>query len=282
MGFPFSIVSPSLAPAIATCVLFSLTFIALVIRTRQTNCFGVYIIASIFCAIRVAAYGCRIGWSQQANPQEITAIVYVAQILLAAGFIAVIFAEYNLFVAWLHLGLRRGKTPPKWENLMLKGFRALLPLIQIVTIVGAVLLLVSSDAGDLSTVATANTIRNASTYGFLGMSIVHVVLVVLYYWYFRSLEIEHLHNEHLFILLGMSSFVIIKLVYKTIAANRPFTDPINADERYFYCFDTLPEFLVMAWCVIWNLAEVKMGIEKPKKAKKGDIESVETEDQRKL
>ncbi|RUS34488.1 hypothetical protein BC938DRAFT_480161 [Jimgerdemannia flammicorona] len=255
MALPFALTAPSLIPAVVACIAFFVVELLMIYRAIQTRGFEPYTYLCTFGLIRAIAYATRAAWSQEADPTALTPTVYVAEILSTAGFVIVLFAEYGALAQWVQHGLRRGEASPLWESRFFRIARAATLLFQILSIVATVKLL---DVKSLEEFNNAQTLRYAATYGLFAVGIVHLLLTAAYFGYFVSLGNERPRVRHFVTIMGISVMATIELVYKIVVVTSPATAAINSQEAYLYGLAALPEFVIMVWSLVFNLAELKM------------------------
>lgn len=256
MAFPFALLLPTLGPAIAGTVIYALILPVLIWRTHTTHRFSPYIMLTIFSIFRCVGFACRAAWSQQLA-KGITALVYVANILQAVGFILEIFAVINLTINWIHASLHQGSRPPKAEKLAFTALRIVIIAAQILTVVGAIMLLVGAGSGKLDLVATGTKLKNASYYLFFVGTILG--LCALHFYYFTNISRAKFADYLLILVLYL--LLLLKLSYRIAALNMSATDNVNIKEVFYFCLDALPELLICLIAVIVNLSRVKNGFE---------------------
>jgi hypothetical protein len=256
MAFPFALLLPTLGPAIAGSVIYGVILPIMIWRAHTTHKFSPYVMLTIFSIFRCVGFACRAAWSQQLD-QGITALVYVANILQYVGFILEIFAVINLTVSWIRASLREGSRPPKSEDLAFIALRIVVITAQILTVVGAVMLLVGAGSGKLNLVSTGTHLRNASYYIFFAGAILG--LCVLHFYYFTNISRARTADYLLILILYL--LLILKLCFRIAALNLPATDNVNIKEAFYFGIDALPELLICLIAIVINLSRVKNGFE---------------------
>ncbi|OZJ04636.1 hypothetical protein BZG36_02027 [Bifiguratus adelaidae] len=272
MALPFAVLLPTLGPAVAGSVLYGVFSAILIWRTHQSHRFSPYILLSIFTILRTVGFACRAAWSQNLAA-GISPLVYVANILQYAGFILEIMAVINLVVNWVRAELRQGAQPPRYENLLFTILRVIVVAAQIVTIVGAVTLLVGAGGGNLHLVSVGTDMKNASFYGFFGATLISLLLALIYYVVYRS----HAKLSHLLLLIIFHVLLLVKLVFRIVALNLAANNGVNTREVFYFCLDALPEFIYCMMASVIDLTIVKNGYEPWKKQKHAqqDVEKAE-------
>lgn len=256
MAFPFALLLPTLGPATAGSVIYGLLIPIMIWRAHNTHSFSPYVMLTIFSILRCVGFACRAAWSQQLD-KGISALVYVANILQYVGFILEIFAVINLTINWIHASLREGSKPPRTEKIAFIALRILVISAQILTVIGAVMLLVGAGSGKLNLVSTGTTLRNASYYIFFASAILG--FCVLHFYYFTHLSRAKTSDYLLILVLYL--LLLFKLCFRIAALNMSATNSVNTREAFYFGIDALPELLICLIAVVINLSRVKNGYE---------------------
>ncbi|KAH8553234.1 hypothetical protein BGW37DRAFT_484951 [Umbelopsis sp. PMI_123] len=235
----------------------------LIWRTHTTHSFSPYIFVTIFSILRTAGFACRAVWSQELA-QGMIPLVYVATILQYIGFILEIFTVISLMINWIHASIRQGSRPPNIEKRSFTALRILVIIAQLLTVAGAVLLLVGAGDGRSDLVATGTNLKNASFYIFFVSTV--IALAMLHGYYFANISRAKFSDYLLILVLYL--LLLVKLGYHVAALNLSATAPVNTEEIYYFLLDALPELLICLIAVVINLSRVKNGME-PWSAKRG-------------
>ncbi|KAF7353407.1 hypothetical protein MSAN_01529700 [Mycena sanguinolenta] len=229
--------------SVAAAAIFAVLFFPLscwFVRQSIKNTTYVYIILTLFCAMRVTAYLIRAIMANSISEGSILSLFIADQILFGVGFFALLYSAYTLVI---DRDVIAGGEPGTLFSLNLLRnphlFRMALTACVVLGIIGTV----NSTSSNPSDVSTGLTLRKASTVAFFVLTVVQVAQTI---WFFpdtrskSNLSRRSWGDQHgRYLLLIISILMLVREGFLTATINN---STKQNDERLWYPLVALPEF----------------------------------------
>ncbi|KAG6834755.1 hypothetical protein H0H93_007600 [Arthromyces matolae] len=233
----------SVAGASVFAVAYLPLFVAFVMQSIARPTY-VYIVLSLFCAIRMAAFTIRAILAGSETAGETLGLYIADSVLFGVGFFALLYSAYTLVMdRWLLLD-----NPPELEQgplRLLKNRR----LFRIVLLVAVVIGVIGSTRADSSDPQNGKPYKVASTIIFLALTVLSAFQTVLLALSesragYRSLGKRTLGGEHgAYILCVIAALLLVREVFATVTVNDV---KVQNNEHFWYPLFAIPEILAAA------------------------------------
>ncbi|KAF8148540.1 hypothetical protein K438DRAFT_1832862 [Mycena galopus ATCC 62051] len=230
----------SVAAAAVFAVLFFVTGFWFV-RQSIKNTTYVYIILTLFCAMRVTAYIIRAIMANSTSEGSNLNLFIADQVLFGVGFFALLYSAYTLVLD--RNVLAGGEPGSLFSPNPLRNphaFRMVLMAVVALSIVGTV----DSTSSNSSEVSTGHTLRKAATILFLVLTIIQAVQTL---WFFRDRSSQSSKRawgdrNGRYLICLISLLMMVREVFLAATMNN---STKQNDERLWYPLVALPEFLAV-------------------------------------
>ncbi|KAJ7676676.1 hypothetical protein DFH06DRAFT_976491 [Mycena polygramma] len=231
------------------------------IRQSVKNTTAVYIMLTVFCAIRVTAFIIRALMANSTSDGSNLDLFIVDQVLFAVGFFPLLYSAYNLTLD--RDVLAGGKRGNIFSFNLLRNPRAFRLALTAAVAVGAVAS-VDITSSKSSNVSTGRTLRKVSTIVFLALTGLQAGQTV---WFFRDRDSGscvyrptahpwgHRHGRYLLCLISV--FMLVREIFLTATMNNAAK---QNDERLWYPLVALPEFLAVVCYAVSGLVPTRAAL----------------------
>ncbi|KAJ7246776.1 hypothetical protein B0H12DRAFT_1053639 [Mycena haematopus] len=231
--------------SVAAAAIFAVLFFPLgcwFVRQSIKNTTYVYIILTLFCAMRVTAYIIRAIMANSISEGSILNLFIADQVLFGVGFFALLYSAYTLVI---DRDVIAGGEPGSLFSLDPLRNPHVFRMALMACVVLGIVAVVDSTSSNPSDVSTGHTLRKASTVVFLILTIVQAAQAV---WFFRERISKtstgrrwgDRHGRYLLLLISL--LMLIRECFLTATMNN--TTKQN-NERLWYPLVALPEFLAV-------------------------------------
>ncbi|KAJ7686937.1 hypothetical protein B0H17DRAFT_1070998 [Mycena rosella] len=232
------------------------------VRQSIRNTTYVYIILTLFCAMRVTAYIMRAIMANSTAQGSNLSLFITDQVLFGVGFFALVYSAFTLV---LDRDIIAGGEPGSLFTLNLLRNTHAFRMILMVGVAMGIIGTIDSTHSDPSDVSTGHTLRKASTVIFLVLTVVQVVQTA---WFFRntgyskgSAPFGDRHGRYL--LCVISLLMLIREVFLTATMNDASK---QNNERLWYPLVALPEFLAVICYAISGLVPTRAALKDAERA----------------
>ncbi|RKO87014.1 hypothetical protein BDK51DRAFT_27496 [Blyttiomyces helicus] len=233
--------NPTLTPAIAFAVVYSLYLIAFVAQLlRRVS--RIYVTATIFCVLRVGAFSIRASIVKSGGS---SGLLTADMILMSTGFVGILDVLYESLTQWIEYYV----IPVHKNELITKAirFKRLMHIVflvaAVISVMGATAESSASTPGDLS--SALDKVRIAAVIFLVTTAIMFIVSVLV------SLSVagasamgREVSARPGWIVAGASVLSLVRITYAVVQVGK------TQDELPWYCLSIGPEILVLtifAW-----------------------------------
>ncbi|KAJ6552245.1 hypothetical protein DFH09DRAFT_1038858 [Mycena vulgaris] len=251
--------------SVAAAALFAALFLPLgfwFVRQSIKNTTYVYIILTLFCAMRVTAYIMRAIMANSTAQGSNLNLFIADQVLFGVGFFALLYSAYTLV---LDRDIAAGGEPGGLFSLNLLRNASVFRMILTASVALGIVGTIDSTKSDPSDVAQGKTLRKASTAIFLALTVVQVVQSA---WFFS--QGAHSRNSARpfgdrhgrYLLCVISLLMLVREVFLTATINNPSK---QNDERLWYPLVALPELLAVLCYAVSGLVPTRAALKAARK-----------------
>ncbi|KAF7317422.1 hypothetical protein HMN09_00478900 [Mycena chlorophos] len=266
----------------AAAILFAVIYAPLglwYVRQSIRNTTYVYIVLTIFCALREAAFIMRAIMAHSTGAGSNLGLFIADQVFFGVGFFALLYSAYTLVLdrdtyTGGHASLRARILNPLRNSVLFR-----LVLIVGITLGTAATAMLSST--NPSTMATANQLRKASTIIFFVLTVIQALQTVVVGLstkptFHRSGAAPRFGDEHgHFLLLSISVLILIRetFLFATTVAASPTIQAQQNNEKLWYPLVAMTEFIAVAVYSVSGLVpsrkEITQAVREEEKAESG-------------
>ncbi|KAJ7450835.1 hypothetical protein FB451DRAFT_1374592 [Mycena latifolia] len=250
--------------SVAAAAIFAALFLPLgfwFVRQSIKNTTYVYIVLTLFCAMRVTAYIIRAIMANSTAQGSNLNLFIADQVIFGVGFFALLYSAYTLV---LDRDILAGGEPSSLFSLNLlrntHAFRMILMAGVALGIVGTV----DSTSSDLDEVATGKTLRKAGTAIFLALTCVQAIQAIMFFpnkGYSKSSTRPWGDRHGRYLLCIISLLMLVREVFLTATLN---DSRKQNNERLWYPLVALPEFLAVVCYAVSGLVPTRAALKEAK------------------